>query len=37
MVKLAYTLTGKGKGKGRKRTLLEVLEIINDKSSYFNK
>ena len=32
MVKLAYTLTGKGKGKGRKRTLAEVLEIINDKS-----
>jgi hypothetical protein len=32
MVKLAYTLTGKGKGKGRKRTLPEVLEIINDKS-----
>jgi hypothetical protein len=37
MVELAYTLTGKGKGKGRKRTLLEVIEIINDKSTYFNK
>jgi LAGLIDADG endonuclease len=37
MVKLAYTLTGKGKGKGRKRTLPEVLEIINDKSILENK
>jgi hypothetical protein len=37
MVKLAYTLTGKGKGKGRKRTLPEVLEIINDKSILKNK
>jgi LAGLIDADG DNA endonuclease family protein len=37
MVKLAYTLTGKGKGKSRKRTLPEVLEIINDKSILDNK
>jgi hypothetical protein len=37
MVKLAYTLTGKGKGKGRKRTLSEVIEIINDKSILDNK
>ena len=35
MVKIAYTLIGKGKG--RKRTLDEVLEIINDKDAYFNK
>jgi hypothetical protein len=35
MVKIAYTLIGKGKG--RKRTLSEVLAIINDKESYFNK
>lgn len=35
MVKIAYTLIGKGKG--RKRTLSEVLEIINDKEAYFNK
>jgi len=35
MVKIAYSLIGKGKG--RKRTLEEVLEIINDKESYFNK
>jgi LAGLIDADG endonuclease len=34
MVKFSYTLIGKGKG--RKRTLEEVLEIINDKESYFN-
>jgi hypothetical protein len=32
MVKLAYSLTGKGKGKGRKRTLSEVINIINDKT-----
>ena len=32
MVKIAYTLIGKGKG--RKRTLSEVLEIINDKEAY---
>ena len=32
MVKIAYTLIGKGKG--RKRTLSEVLEIINDKEDY---
>lgn len=35
MVKIAYTLIGKGKG--RKRTLNEVLEIIKDKTSYLNK
>ena len=35
MVKIAYTLIGKGKG--RKRTLSEVLDIINDKEAYFNK
>ena len=35
MVKIAYTLIGKGKG--RKRTLSEVLNIINDKETYFNK
>lgn len=35
MVKIAYTLIGKGKG--RKRTLDQVLEIINDKQAYFNK
>src|ERR1700730_3470653 len=34
MVKLAYTL--QGKGKVRKRTLDEVLEIIKDKTTYFN-
>ena len=33
MVKKAYTLIGKGKG--RKRTLSEVLDIINDKEAYF--
>ena len=35
MVKLAYTLSGKGKG--RKRLLEEILEIINDKEAYFSK
>ncbi len=35
MVKLAYKL--QGKGKVRKRTLDEVLEIINDKTTYFKK
>lgn len=35
MVKLSYTLLGKGKG--RKRTLNEILEIIDNKESYFNK
>ena len=35
MVKLAYTLSGKGKG--RKRPLEEILEIINDKEAYFSK
>ena len=33
MVKIAYTLIGKGKG--RKRTLSEILHIINDKEAYF--
>jgi hypothetical protein len=33
MVKIAYTLIGKGKG--RKRTLSEVLDIINNKEAYF--
>ena len=35
MVELSYTLVGKGKG--RKRTLNEVLEIINNKEAYFKK
>lgn len=35
MVKLAYTL--QGKGKVRKRNLDEVLSIINDKTAYFKK
>lgn len=35
MVKLAYTL--EGKGKNRKRPLEEILEIINDKEAYFDK
>jgi hypothetical protein len=35
MVKLAYTLSGKGKN--RKRPLEEILEIINDKEAYFNR
>ena len=35
MVKISYTLIGKGKG--RKRTLSEVLEIINDKEAYLKK
>jgi len=34
MVKLAYTL--QGKGKSRKRELSEILKIIEDKDSYFN-
>lgn len=34
MIKLSYSLTGKGKG--RKRTLHEILEIINDKETYFS-
>lgn len=37
MVKLAYTLQGKGKGKGRKRELFEILQIIENKTEYFNK
>ena len=28
---------GKGKGKGRKRELSEQLEIINNKTAYFDK
>jgi hypothetical protein len=35
MVKLAYNL--QGKGKFRKRTLDEVLSIIEDKTAYFKK
>jgi hypothetical protein len=36
MIKLAYTLSGKGKN--RKRPLEEILEIINDKApqGYFS-
>lgn len=34
MVELAYTFSGKGKG--RKRSLEEILEIINDKKNYFS-
>lgn len=34
MIKLAYTLSGKGKN--RKRPLEEILEIINDKEAYFS-
>ena len=34
MVKLAYTF--QGKGKGRKRELTEILEIIENKTAYFN-
>jgi len=35
LVKLSYQLTGKGKT--RKRELSEILEIIEDKHTYFNK
>lgn len=35
LVKLSYTL--QGKGKTRKRELSEILSIIEDKESYFNK
>jgi hypothetical protein len=35
MVKLAYTF--EGKGKYRKRSLDEIIEIINDKNTYFEK
>ena len=35
MVKLAYTL--QGKGKGRKRELFEILQIIENKTEFFNK
>jgi len=35
LVKLAYTL--EGKGKNRKRNLSDILQIIEDKYSYFNK
>jgi hypothetical protein len=35
LVKLSYQLTGKGKT--RKRELYEILEIIEDKHTYFNK
>jgi len=33
LVKLAYTL--QGKGKTRKRELSEILQIIEDKNAYF--
>ena len=35
MVKLIYKL--QGKGKNRKREISEILEIIEDKTTYFNK
>jgi len=35
LVKLAYTL--EGKGKNRKRDLSDILQIIEDKHSYFKK
>lgn len=35
LVKLSYTLTGKGKT--RKRELSEILLILEDKEAYFNK
>jgi hypothetical protein len=35
LVKLAYKL--QGKGKTRKRELSEILEIIEDKTTYFLK
>ena len=35
LVNLSYKLTGKGKT--RKRGLSEILEIIEDKHTYFNK
>jgi hypothetical protein len=35
MVKLSYKL--QGKGKTRKRELSEILEIIENKTAYFNK
>jgi len=35
LVKLSYKLTGKGKT--RKRELSEILEILEDKHTYFNK
>ena len=34
IVKLAYTL--QGKGKNRKREISEILEIIENKTKYFN-
>ena len=34
MVKLAYTL--QGKGKNRKRELSEILKIIENKTEYFD-
>jgi hypothetical protein len=37
MVKLIYEFQGKGKGKGRKRELSELLEIIENKTAYFDK
>jgi predicted transcriptional regulator len=35
LVKVSYQLTGKGKT--RKREFSEILEIIEDKHTYFNK
>jgi len=35
LVELAYTY--QGKGKFRKRTLNEIIEIIKDKESFFQK
>ena len=35
MVKLAYSLSGKGKG--RKRPLSEILDLIENKEDYFNR
>jgi len=35
MVKLSYKL--QGKGKNRKRDLSEILQIIEDKTTYFNR
>ena len=35
MVKLAYSLSGKGKG--RKRPLSEIIDLIENKEDYFNR
>ena len=34
---LSEQIVDKGKGKERKRTLEEIIDIINDKNAYFNK